>query len=47
MTEKILPSRLLALDVLRGLTIAAMIVVNNTGGVVGHDEERIPITFLD
>ena len=31
MTEKAKPSRLLALDILRGITIAGMILVNNPG----------------
>ena len=40
MTEVLVKKRLLSLDVLRGITVAGMIVVNNAGGPLSYDSLR-------
>lgn len=40
MTEVLAKKRLLSLDVLRGITVAGMIVVNNAGGKLSYDSLR-------
>ena len=40
MTEVLAKKRLLSLDVLRGITVAGMIVVNNAGGPLSYDSLR-------